>query len=298
MFAYLILFVTIGVYTCQSFAASRFPVYYPGDPGRSSSVFSVLYGLSVTAITCVIALVTGASLHFSWQTVVLGLCNGIVLALYNRLLLRTTAMGSYSLVMLSLLAGGICFPMLYNLLRGTALPLLSWIGIGVMLAAFLLINLPGRGEAKSSGKFLAMCALLSFVNGLYGILMDAQQRTMANLENAGMIIMTFGVSALLSLLLLIPGGSGHIPARLCADFRLNTKSVLWAAISSLSAATGVNFLMYLLGKIPAAVVYAMTNGGVLLCSVAISLLFLHERATPRKRIGLFCGLCAIILLSL
>ena len=66
MFAYLLLFVTIGIYTCQSFAASRFPVYYPGKPERSSPVFSVIYGLSVTVITFAIALVTGASLHFSW----------------------------------------------------------------------------------------------------------------------------------------------------------------------------------------------------------------------------------------
>ena len=41
----------------------------------------------------------------------------------------------------------------------------------------------------------------------------------------------------------------------------------------------------------------MTNGGVLLCSVVISLLFLHERATPRKLVGLAVGLCAIVLLS-
>ena len=148
MFAYLLLFVTIGIYTCQSFAASRFPVYYPGKPERSSPVFSVIYGLSVTVITFAIALVTGASLHFSWQTLLMGLVNGIVLALYNLLLLRTSSMGPYSIVMLFLLAGGICFPMFYNLLRGVALPLPSWIGIGVMLAAFLLINLPGRGGAK------------------------------------------------------------------------------------------------------------------------------------------------------
>lgn len=298
MFAYLLLFITIGIYTCQSFAASRFPVYYPGKPERSSPVFSVLYGLSVTVITFAIALVTGASLHFSWQTLLMGLVNGIVLALYNLLLLRTSSMGPYSIVMLFLLAGGICIPMFYSLLRGVALPLPSWIGIGVMLAAFLLINLPGRGGAKISGKFLAMCIVLGFVNGLYGIFMDAQQRIMANSENAGMIIMTFGVSALASLLFLLPGGSGSIAQRFCTDFRLNTKAVLWAAASSLSAATGVNFLMYLLGKIPAAVVYAMTNGGVLLCSVVISLLFLHERATPRKLVGLFCGLCAIVLLSI
>lgn len=297
MLPFLLLFLAIGIYTCQSLAASRFPVYYPGRPERSSHVFSVLYGLSVTAVTVVIALCTGASLHFSWQTLVIGGINGFVLAMYNLLLLRASSMGPYSIVMLFLLAGGICLPMFYNLARGVELSLTAWIGIGVMLAAFLLINLPGRGAAKVSGKFLGMCLLLGFFNGLYGIFMDAQQRIMNNGENAGMIIMTFGISALLSLCFLIPGGSGSLAARLRADFRLNTKSVVWAAASCISAATAVNLLMHLLGRIPAAIVYAMTNGGVLLCSVAISLLFLHERATPRKLIGLFFGLCAIVLLS-
>ncbi len=296
MLSFLLLLLTIGIYTCQSLAASRFPISYPGRPERASRVFSVLYGLSTTAVTIVIALLTGTSLHFSWQTLVLGAVNGFVLAMYNLLLLRASSMGPYSVVMLFLLAGGICLPMFYNLLRGVSLPLLAWCGIGLMLVAFLLINLPARGAARVSGKFLSMCCLLALFNGLYGILMDAQQRIMANSENAGMIIMTFGVSALLSFCFLLPGASSV--SRLCADFRLNTKSALWAAAACLSAATAVNLLMRLLGMIPAAVVYAMTNGGVLLCSVAISLLFLHEHTTLRKLIGLFCGLCAIVLLSI
>lgn len=297
MLSFLLLLLAIGIYTCQSLAASRFPVYYPGKPERSSYVFSVIYGLSVTIITVAIALITGTSLHFSPLTIILGAVNGLVLATYNQMLLKTSSMGPYSVVMLFLLAGGICFPMFYNLLRGVNLDLTAWFGIGAMLIAFLLINLPGRGEAKVSGKFLAMCLLLGFVNGLYGIFMDSQQRIMENSENAGMIIMTFGVSALISLLYLIPGGSGSLGARIRADFRLSGKSLFWAAASSLSAATAVNLLMLLLGKIPAAIVYAMTNGGVLLCSVVISLLFLHERATPRKLVGLAVGLCAIVLLS-
>lgn len=297
MLSFLLLFLAIGIYTCQSLAASRFPVYYPGKPERSSYVFSVIYGLSVTVITVAIALLTGASLHFSPLTLLLGAVNGLVLATYNQMLLKTSSMGPYSVVMLFLLAGGICFPMLFNLLRGVSLDLTAWLGIGAMLVAFLLINLPGRGETKVSGKFLAMCLLLAFVNGLYGIFMDAQQQALHNAENAGMIIMTFGVSVLLSILYLIPGGSGSVGARVRSDFRLNAKSGIWAAASSLSAATAVNLLMHLLGKIPAAIVYAMTNGGVLLCSVVISLLFLHERATPRKLVGLAVGLCAIVLLS-
>lgn len=297
MLSFLLLLLAIGIYTCQSLAASRFPVYYPGKPERSSYVFSVIYGLSVTIITVAIALITGASLHFSPLTIIFGAVNGLVLATYNQMLLKTSSMGPYSVVMLFLLAGGICFPMFYNLLRGVNLDLTAWFGIGAMLIAFLLINLPGRGEAKVSGKFLAMCLLLGFVNGLYGIFMDSQQRIMENSENAGMIIMTFGVSALISLLYLIPGGSGSLGARIRADFRLSGKSLFWAAASSLSAATAVNLLMLLLGKIPAAIVYAMTNGGVLLCSVVISLLFLHERATPRKLVGLAVGLSAIVLLS-
>lgn len=297
MLSVLLLLLAVGIYTCQSLAASRFPVYYPGKPERSSRVFSVLYGLSVTVITVVFALCSGASMHFSPLTLLLGSANGLVLAMYNQLLLRASAMGPYSVVMLFLLSGGICWPMLWNLRCGVPLTVLQWVGIAVMLSAFLLIHLPARGEAKVSGKFLLTCAVLGFINGLYGIFMDAQQTSLQNSENAGMIIMTFGVSAVLSLFFLIPGGRGSLPARLRSDFRMTPAALLWAAASFLSAATAVNILMLLLGMIPAAVVYAVTNGGVLLCSVAISLLFLHEKASLRKIIGLAVGLCAILLLT-
>ena len=169
MFAYLLLFVTIGIYPCQSFAASRFPVYYPGKPERSSPVFSVIYGLSVTVITFAIALVTGASLHFSWQTLLMGLVNGIVLALCNLLLLRTSSMGPYSIVMLFLLAGGICFPMFYNLLRGVALPLPSWIGIGVMLAAFLLTSIVSYALGTSFGVVSTIGVILMTIARASGV---------------------------------------------------------------------------------------------------------------------------------
>lgn len=295
MLALILLLVSIGIDTCQSLAASRFPGAYPGRAERSSRVFSILYGVAVSVITVVISLVSGDGLRFSVPTLLMGAANGVALTAYNQLLLRASGTGPYSLVMLFMLAGGICCPLLWNLARGVALAPLQWIGIAVMLTAFLLLNLPERGERRVSGAFLLTCAALFCANGMYGILLDAQQRMMQNTENAGMIIVTYGMSAVLSVFLLLPGRDA---GGLRGDFRLTPTAAMWATASSLCAACAVNLLMLLLGMLPAAVVYAVTNGGVLLCSTAISILFLHETPTRRRIVGLAVGLCAVVLLSI
>ena len=68
--------------------------------------------------------------------------------------------------------------------------------------------------------------------------------------------------------------------------------------SALSASVAVNILMWILSKVNVAVVYAITNGGVLLVSVLISLLFLGEKCTLTKALGILLSTAAIVMLSI
>lgn len=298
----LILIFMIGIYTCQSLACSRFGKYYPGDENKTSSVFSVLYGGVCTVFTLVFTACTGGfPLAISLPTVLFGLANGIVLTTYNQFLLKSSAMGPYSLVMIFMLSGGLLIPVLWSVIaEGNSLNALQWIAIVLTIASFLILNLPKKGE-KASLSFILSCTILGVANGVYGILMNSQQAMTNNTENAGMIVFTFGTGAVLSfLLLLLPGkGEKFAPgASMKSAFRFNKTCIAWGLASALSASVAVNILMWILSKVNVAVVYAMTNGGVLLVSVLISLLFLGEKCTLVKAVGIALSTAAIVMLSI
>lgn len=298
----LILLFMIAIYTCQSLACSRFGKYYPGDPAKTSSVFSVLYGGVCMVFTLIFTACTGGfPMAVSLPTVLFGLANGIVLTAYNQFLLKSSAMGPYSIVMIFMLSGGLLIPVLWSVIaEGNALNALQWIAIVLTLVAFLILNMPKKGE-KATLPFLISCTVLGIANGVYGILMNSQQVMTGNTENAGMIVFTFGTCAVLSFVMLLLPAKGEKPAlgtAVRSAFTFNGTCIAWGLASALSASVAVNILMWILSKVNVAVVYAFTNGGVLLVSVLISLLFLGEKCTVSKAVGIVLATAAIVMLSI
>ncbi|MBR5445235.1 MAG: hypothetical protein IKV57_03880 [Clostridia bacterium] len=298
----LILLFMIAIYTCQSLACSRFGKYYPGDPAKTSSVFSVLYGGVCMVFTLVFTACTGGfPIPLSLTTVLFGVANGIVLTTYNQFLLKSSAMGPYSIVMIFMMSGGLLIPVLWSVIAdGNALTVMQWICVIMILISFLILNMPGKGE-KATIPFLLSCTVLGVSNGTYGVLMNTQQAMTNNTENAGMIVFTFGTCAVLSLvMMLLPAkGEKFAPAAAAkAAFTFNRTCIAWGLGSALSASVAVNILMWILSKVNVAVVYAMTNGGVLLVSVLISLIFLGEKCTFTKAVGILISTAAIVMLSI
>ena len=298
----LILLFMIAIYTCQSLACSRFGKYYPGDPTKTSSVFSVLYGGVCMVFTLVFTACTGGfPIAISLPTILFGVCNGIVLTTYNQFLLKSSAMGPYSIVMIFMLSGGLMLPVLWSVVAdGNILSVLQWIAIALTLVAFLILNMPKKGE-KATLPFILSSTILGIANGTYGILMNSQQAMTANTENAGMIVLTFGTCALLSFVMMLLPAKGEAFAPVAAvksAFTFNGTCIAWGLASALSASVAVNILMWILSKVNVAVVYAMTNGGVLLVSVLISLLFLGEKCTLTKAVGIALATGAIVMLSI
>lgn len=224
----LVLIFLIAIYTSQSLACSQFGKYYPGDSGKTSAVFSVLYGGICMVFTLVFTVCTGSfPLAISLPTVLMGLANGIVLTIYNHFLLKSSASGPYSIVMIFMLSGGPMIPVLWSvLIDSNLLNPLQWIAFVLTLISFLILNKPKKGE-KVSVRFLVYCTILGASNGIYAIMMNSQQAMTANTENAAMIVLTFGTCAILSLvMLLIPvKAEKYIPVRCCAMRLLSISAV-------------------------------------------------------------------------
>ena len=59
-------------------------------------------------------------------------------------------MGPYSLVMVFMMSGGLLIPVLWSVIaEGNALSIVEWIAIVLMMASFLILNMPKKGEKAS-----------------------------------------------------------------------------------------------------------------------------------------------------
>lgn len=291
--ANLMVLAMIMLFSCQSGFCNMYGKFYPGEKSRSSQIYSIFYGLIVGIVTII---VSGFAFSPSPLTWILGTVNGIVLISYNTCLLMASARGPYSILMIFNLSGGVLLPMLYSVIvDGEKLTVWQMLAIIIMLLSFVLINMEpktGKTEQKS-GVFLLFCILLGCMNGIYGILMNSQQKAMKNSENAEMIIVTFVISAAAALIILLIRSRG----KCLTAFRQTPKSALFMVLASIAAAIAVNMMMYGLSLINVAVLYTLNNGGVLLVSVLWSVLFFHEKLNPTKIVGLILALGSLVALS-
>ncbi|MBQ3708399.1 MAG: EamA family transporter [Clostridia bacterium] len=292
----LLVAVLVLLYTFQSAFCNLYAKHYPGQKAHASPVYSVLYGFLVALGTLVFA---RFAVHPSPLTWGLGILNGAALVTYNTLLIKAAALGPFSVTMIFNLSGGILIPLFWSALHdGESLSPWQYAAIAVMLVSFVFLNLEEKKEGaerqKVSLAFILTVTLLGCVNGLYGTLMNTVERAFEGAENADMIIVTFGSSAVLALLLLILQAKGETPRA----FRQTPRSALFALAASVSACAAINLLMHALSLINVAVLYTLNNGGVLIVSVLWSVLILREKLGRFKVIGLILAIAAVFALSI
>ena len=291
IFVVLMTVVCIACYTGQTFFNKLFSMHYKGPEAAATPVYAVLYGALVSAVT--LALVR-FQLNPSRETVLLGCINGVVLFLYNLGMIRASRTGPYAFQSIVMLFGSIVVCLLFSAAYwGDRLTFSQMAGIAVMLIAFVVLNGGGidfRGVKK--GYFFWVISLF-FTNGIYGVLMDAQQRLYVQERNE-MIIVTFFSSSVVSLLyLLISQRERSLQA-----FQMGRAAWGFAAGSGLCAALAVYMLMALLTYIPSYILYTVCNGSILVLSAILCRIVLKEHMTKLTVAGILLSAISIILLSI
>ena len=291
IFVVLMTVVCIACYTGQTFFNKLFSMHYKGPEAAATPVYAVLYGALVSAVT--LALVR-FQLNPSRETVLLGCSNGVVLFLYNLGMIRASRTGPYAFQSIVMLFGSIVVCLLVSAAYwGDRLTFSQMAGIAVMLIAFVVLNGGGidfRGVKK--GYFFWVISLF-FTNGIYGVLMDAQQRLYVQERNE-MIIVTFFSSSVVSLLyLLISQRERSLQA-----FQMGGAAWGFAAGSGLCAALAVYMLMALLTYIPSYILYTVCNGSILVLSAILCRIVLKEHMTKLTVAGILLSAISIILLSI
>lgn len=163
-----------------------------------------------------------------------------------------------------------------------------------MLVSFSVFNMKGfHFDGVKKGYFLWVI-LLFVSNGIYGILMDGQQKVMQQTQRSEMIIITFLFSALISAVYL----SATQKKQTLTVFQMNGKNWLYALGSSACAALAINILMLTLRLVPASVLYTVNNGGVLiLCALSGAVIF-HDKLEKHMILGIGITILGLVLLSI
>ena len=292
---YALLILTILIFTVQTFSFKEFNRHYMKNLA-SYFLFNAIY----FCIVVLIFLAVNRDVEpISSVTVILAVAFGVLFILTILLFMKAMEHGplSYSSLIFSL---GLLVPVIYGALfwqEGISIPQIF--GLLLLLLTLLMGSRPTtRIDAQKSRVNLRwMIMVISSLagNGVMMTISKSQQMLMPGREIEEFLILSFGTSATLSLILF-----------LFRRFRLGEKVshlrkwpfLILVVIASITTAFGNLFALYLSGRMPAIIQYPSVSGGMVLLSTIMAVLLYKERLTRNKMIGLLTGLAALFLLSL
>lgn len=286
-----LLILLILLHSFQSFFCKLFTANCKKE-SVSTPLFAILFG-------GVIGLVTLASDGFSFTpslvTWLFGFGNAIVLFLYNISLVGCVKRGSYAFTNICSVFGGVLVPMAISLiLWGDTLTLIQIIAIVMMLASFILINVRSLSLKGTQGTFFFFCLLLFLSNGLYGAVLDGQQRLVGTGERSEMIVISYIGMALLSAVWLLAVQKKQF----FSSFRMGGRALACGFASGAAAVAAVNLLMYMISAMPSTIVFTVDNGGVMVMAAVFAALFLREKITAAQLPGYALSLISLVMLGL
>ena len=268
----------ILLYTFQNFFCKKFSLTYTGKSDDTTPVFTTVGGLVVVIVTFLFA---GCKFSAQPVTIVLGLLNAAALYFYNDFLLKGSLCGPYSVLTVFAVFGGITMPAAVKWIgfdeRMTG-PAMCFVVV-IMVAVYLMSCKPKDENTdainKISPKFLLFSIGMYVCNGSYASILTLQQELSGESEKEELIIITFGIGALVSVVKLLLGGK-----RQNNPFKMTGKAFANLMIYALSAAFAINSLVIImLLDINIGVLLAVQNAGVMLLSVIFSVIFFREKMT-------------------
>jgi drug/metabolite transporter (DMT)-like permease len=289
---YALLAAFIVICTAQSLFCRLYSNHYPGESAASSPVFSIVSGFVVATVSMAMC---GFDFSPKPMTLLIGLLNGITLITYNVMMVKASQKGPFSVQMVCALAGGILVPAFINLARGSEkLSVLQWVAVAIVIVSIVLISNKKGDQKITDFSFFLYCAGLFLFNGLYGAFLNIQQDVTGVEDKEEMIVLTFGISFLLSVI------QSLIQRRkkFLSDFRQTKKSALFLLICAFATATSINLLVALIDLMPdTTVLYTFDNAGVLLVSVISACIFFKEKLSLMNAIGCATLCAGLIMIS-
>lgn len=243
------------------------------------------YGIAALAALCM-----GTGSHVSAVTVGTAIWYALCVFIFQAMSVAAMRSGSMALVTLFGLYGMIIPSLAGPIFWKEPFGIGQAAGMVLMLISVWLIS-GGKGKLQLSVRWGLMAFLCFLGSGFAGVAEKVHQSTEARGEKTMFLFAAFLAMFILSLAgLLICRRGEKQKAELRKTAVLGGTSGLIVAVFSLVNIT-------LAGNLDSLIYYPVANGGSLLLTVAVSVLFLREKPSGRQLAGFFAGLAAILLLS-
>ena len=291
MLTVLLITAMIAMYAAQSLFCKLYSDRYPGEQSVSSSVFSIVIGGTIALSGFIVSGFQFSPAPLTW---VFGILNAAVIIGYNFSMVGASVSGPYSVQMVCMLSGGILVPTFLSLFFGDRLSLIQWIAVAVIIVANALVNHKENDQKVQNKAFYFYCGGLFLLNGIYGALLDIQQRQTGAEDKEEMIILTYLLSALASAVFMICKRR----KKFLGDFRQTKQSAAFLLICALASTLAIHLLVYIIPLINITVLYTFDNAGVLLLSVITSCIFFREKLSKTNAVGCILMTAGLMAISL
>lgn len=283
MFYYLLLLLHPVVSSCQSIAQKQYTTREKSPNVLLFSALTSLIALFFFLITSRLDLVFDARLvpyALGFSVCYASAWAGTVFALRFGSMALSTLIISCSLI----------FPTIYGLILGEPATPAVIIGIILILAAIVLVNLKTGGNEKFSLRWF-LCVMVAFIgNGACSIFQNLQKRTLGDsFTHEFMIIALSAAFILLLIAACLTSKSVKNDLRACLPY---------ASANGIANALLNTLMITLIGNIPNTVLYPSVSALGMICTFLISFIAYKERFRPLQYIGYALGMTSIILLNL
>ncbi len=283
MIYYLLLLLVPLVSCCQSIAQKQYNLKY-----KTPNV--ILF----SAITSVIALLffivtSGFDLHFSRQLIPYAL--GFAVS-YASAWVTTVLAVRYGLMAISslIVSCSLIFPTVYGVILGEPVTAKVIIGMALIFAAIVLVNLKFNEKGNFSLKWL-VCVMVAFLgNGVCAITQNMQKRALGDsYTHEFMIIALAAASVMLT----------AYAAFTTKTFMRDLKECLPYSAANGIANAIVNFLMLvIIGNIPNTILYPTNAALGMIFTFLLAFIRYKERFSLPQYIGYALGMASIIMLNI
>lgn len=282
------------------FAASFNSVLLHTIP-KGSSVFTfnlICCSVWTTALLCI----NKFSLAITLETAYWGVLYGIMQLLF--MLFKTKAMSTGSVSITTQI--GNC-----SLILSTAASVIIWheqisaiqiLGILFLIVSFFLCTY-SKSNDQSSKIWILYCTLFFIFAAGIGIMFKCFSKSPAQSNTDDMMITA---ALTMFIILSVKQFFAKIFATKCVKAKktkkkkmvFNKKYIVTAVLSGILSCIYNRLNITLAGLFPGAIFYPCFNGGVILISLILSIIFLKERLSTRQTAGLIMGTAAVLAIGL
>ena len=288
----LLLGVLTLLHSFQTLFCTLYTSRYGGREELASPVFCILQSIVIAMFTWVCS---GFVTEAAPLTILFGVLNALMLFGFNTSLMKAGSLGSYAFMNMMLLFGGILVPVIYSAIfvEGESLSLLQICAIGLMLLAFVLMNIKEIRLKGTKPIYYVYCILLFLSNGFYGTLLKMQSVHYPEQKDA-MVVISYALMGVIALIQLVVKEKGAV----LQAFRMKKKAVLPLVLSLVSSALAINVLTRVMPLAHAATLFTVDNGGVLVLAAAYSFVIFKEKAGFTKILAMTLAVGSVLIFSL